>query len=55
MDKTRLFWLVTIWVGIGIGMHVSSRWLGKWAWLASGLILIGIGLIEVISAFPLDM
>ena len=45
--------IVMIWVGIGIGMQVSTRWLGKWAGVASGLILIGIGLIEAISVFPL--
>ncbi len=45
--------IVMIWVGIGIGMQVSTRWIGKWAGLASGLILIGIGLIEAISVFPL--
>lgn len=44
--------ILTIWVGIGIGMNIGTHWLGKRAGVASGLILMGIGVLEIILALP---
>ncbi len=41
--------IITFWVGIGLGQNIAIRWLGKRAWVVSGLVLIGLGLLEIIS------
>jgi putative sporulation protein YtaF len=45
--------ILTFWLGIGIGRHIEARRQGKWTWVASGLILMGIGLMQIILALPL--
>jgi putative sporulation protein YtaF len=44
--------LLTFWLGISLGRSLGSRWLGQWTWVASGLLLMGVGLAEVILALP---
>jgi putative sporulation protein YtaF len=44
--------ILTFWLGLGIGANIGARWAGKWAWVASGLVLMGIGLTEIILALP---
>jgi putative sporulation protein YtaF len=44
--------LLTFWLGMGIGANIGSRGNGKWTWVASGLVLMGIGLTEIILALP---
>jgi len=44
--------ILTFWLGIGIGRHIEARWSGKWVWVTSGLILMGIGVLEIILALP---
>ncbi len=41
--------IITFWVGIGLGQNLAVRWLGKRAWVVSGLILIGLGSLEIIA------
>jgi putative sporulation protein YtaF len=45
--------LLTFWLGISIGRYVGDRSAGNtWAWVASGTILIGIGVVEIVLALP---
>ena len=44
--------ILTFWLGIGLGRNLGARGAGKWTWVASGLILVGIGLMEIILALP---
>jgi putative sporulation protein YtaF len=44
--------VLTFWLGIGIGANIGSRWNGKWTWVASGALLMGIGTTEIILALP---
>ena len=44
--------LLTFWLGISIGRYVGDRSQGTWAWVVSGVILIGIGLTEIVLALP---
>lgn len=41
--------IITFWVGIGLSQNIAVRWLGERAWVVSGLVLIGLGLLEIIS------
>jgi putative sporulation protein YtaF len=45
--------ILTFWLGLGIGRHIEVRWQSKWTWVTSGLILMGIGLMEIILALPI--
>jgi putative sporulation protein YtaF len=47
--------LLTFWLGLGIGRHIEARWNGKWVWMTSGLILMGLGLIEIFLALPVRL
>ena len=47
--------VLTLWLGLGIGRHIGAHRNGKWIWVASGLILMGIGLIEIILALPVRL
>jgi putative Mn2+ efflux pump MntP len=44
--------VLTFWLGLGLGGHIGARVNGKWTWMTSGLLLVGIGLIEIILALP---
>jgi putative sporulation protein YtaF len=44
--------LLTFWLGIAMGRYVGSRSQATWTWVASGVILIGIGLVEMVLALP---
>jgi putative sporulation protein YtaF len=44
--------LLTFWLGISIGRYLGDRSEGAWTWVVSGLILIGIGLVEIVLALP---
>jgi putative sporulation protein YtaF len=44
--------VLTFWLGIGIGRYVGNRSQSTWTWVASGVILIGIGLLEMAMALP---
>jgi putative sporulation protein YtaF len=44
--------ILTFWLGLGIGRRIEARWNGKWVWVTSGLILMGIGILEIILALP---
>jgi len=44
--------LLTFWLGIGIGRYAATRSQAAWTWVASALILIGIGLVEIVLALP---
>jgi putative sporulation protein YtaF len=44
--------VLTFWVGIAIGRFMGGRSRSAWTWVASGLILIGIGLAEMAFALP---
>ncbi len=47
--------VLTLSLGLGIGRHIGAHRNGKWTWVASGLILMGIGLIEIILALPVRL
>jgi putative sporulation protein YtaF len=47
--------LLTLWLGLGIGRHIEARWNSKWVWVTSGLILMGIGFMEIILALPVRL
>ena len=47
--------ILTFWLGLGIGRQIGAHRNGKWTWVASGLILMGIGLIEIILALPVRL
>ncbi len=47
--------ILTFWVGIGIGRYMGTSWKGKWAWVVSGLLLVGIGLAEIIMVLPIHI
>ena len=47
--------ILTFWLGLGIGRHIETRWNGRWVWVASGLILMGIGFMEIILALPVRL
>ena len=47
--------LLTFWLGLGIGRHIEARWNGKWVWMTSGLILMGLGFMEIILALPVRL
>ncbi len=44
--------VLTFWLGIGIGRFMGSQSHSTWTWVASGGILIGIGLVEMMLAMP---
>jgi putative sporulation protein YtaF len=44
--------VLTFWLGIGIGRYVGNRSRATWTWVASGMVLIGIGLVEMVLALP---
>jgi putative sporulation protein YtaF len=44
--------ILTFWLGLGLGGHIGARGNGKWTWVASGLLLLGLGLMEIILARP---
>jgi len=45
--------ILTFWLGIGIGRSLGNGWLGQWTWVASGVLLMGLGLAEVLLALPI--
>jgi putative sporulation protein YtaF len=45
--------VLTFWLGIGIGRNIGARWNGKWTWLASGALLMGIGAMEIVLTLPI--
>lgn len=45
--------MVTFWVGLAVGRAIGSFRIGPWTWVASGLLLIGVGLAEVILTLPI--
>ena len=47
--------ILTFWLGLGIGRHIEARWNGKWVWVTSGLILMGIGFMEIVLALPVRL
>jgi putative sporulation protein YtaF len=47
--------ILTFWLGLGIGRHIGARRNGKWTWVASGLILMGIGFMEIMLALPVRL
>ena len=47
--------ILTFWLGIGMGRHIGAHWNGKWTWVASGLLLMGIGLTEIILSLPVRL
>jgi len=44
--------LLTFWLGIGIGRYVGHHSQAAWTWVASAMILIGIGVVEIVLALP---
>jgi putative sporulation protein YtaF len=44
--------LFTFWLGIGIGRYVENHSQAAWTWVASAMLLIGIGLVEMAMALP---
>ncbi|MFZ5453482.1 MAG: manganese efflux pump [Thermodesulfobacteriota bacterium] len=44
--------ILTFWLGLGLGRNIGTHATGKWTWVASGLVLMGIGLTEIILALP---
>lgn len=47
--------ILTFWLGIGIGRYLGVHRSGKWTWVASGLILMVIGLAEIILSLPIHI
>jgi putative sporulation protein YtaF len=47
--------ILTFWLGLGLGGRMGARGNGKWTWMASGLLLLGIGLMEIILALPVRL
>jgi putative sporulation protein YtaF len=47
--------LLTFWLGLSFGRHIEARWNGKWVWVTSGLILMGLGCIEIILGLPVRL
>ena len=47
--------VLTFWLGMGLGANLGSRWQGKWTWVVSGLLLMGIGAVEIVLALPLRL
>lgn len=45
--------VLTFWVGLAVGRAIGSFRIGPWTWVASGLLLMGLGLAEVILALPI--
>jgi putative sporulation protein YtaF len=45
--------ILTFWLGLGLGRHIEVRC--KWTWVTSGLILMGIGLMEIILVLPIRL
>ena len=44
--------VLTFWLGIAIGRFMGGRSQAAWTWVASGMILIAIGLVEMLFALP---
>ncbi len=44
--------VLTFWLGIAIGRYVGNHSQAAWTWVASAMILIGIGLVEMAFALP---
>ena len=47
--------ILTFWLGLGIGHNLGANHYGKWTWVASGLLLMGIGMMEIVLALPLRL
>lgn len=47
--------VLTFWLGIGIGANIGVRWHGKWTWVASGMLLMGLGGMEILLALPIKL
>jgi putative sporulation protein YtaF len=47
--------VLTFWLGIGIGANINARWHGKWTWMTSGALLMGIGALEIVLALPIRL
>jgi len=45
----------TFWLGLGLGANIGARWHGKWTWMASGALLMGIGVLEIGLALPIRL
>ena len=45
--------ILTFWLGIGCGRTMGHRLRATWTWVASGMILVCIGLLEIILALPM--
>jgi putative Mn2+ efflux pump MntP len=45
--------ILTFWLGIGCGRIMGHHLRATWTWVASGMILVCIGLLEIILALPM--